>query len=503
MSMDTYQMYIDGQFADAENGDTRVTLNPATEKPVALVPVGTRNDAARAIEAARRAFDSGVWSGMPVSERARILYKLIDKLNDIDFIERMSEIEVKDAGFTITLASQGEVPFTSYFMDGVVRIGENLPTYEPLPWHDFPDLAWSFVEREPVGVCAGIIPWNHPYMMAGWKLAPALIMGCTVVLKPASETPLAALELARVIAECDFPPGVVNIVTGPGSSVGEELCTHPLVDKVALTGSTEVGRHVMGLASNTLKKVTLELGGKSPTIILPDADLDVAVKGSLSGVFYHAGQVCMSGTRIFVHDAVYDEFMDRAVAAVETINVGDPMDYETTMGPLISKIQQEKVLKYIEIGKNEGAKLVIGGKKPAHLKKGFFVEPTIFENVHNKMTIAQEEIFGPVVSVIKFSNIDEAVAMANDSVFGLAGSVWSRNIPEAIAIAKRIRSGTMWVNTYHVLSPRAPFGGYKQSGLGREHAIEGLLAFTQSKHICVDMGTPAANRLLFNFVFNQ
>ena len=501
--MEKYQMYIDGKFVDAENGETKASINPATEEPVALAPVGTRNDAKRAIEAARKAFDSGVWSGMQPADRAKILYKFIDKLNDMDCVEKMAETEVKDAGFTISLAAQGEVPFTAYFMEGVVRLGENLSSYEPLPWHDFPDLAWSFVEREPIGVCAGIIPWNHPYMMAGWKLAPALIMGCTVVLKPASETPLAALELAKVIAECDFPPGVVNIVTGPGSSLGEELCTHPYVDKIALTGSTEVGRHIMGLASATLKKVTLELGGKSPTIIMPDADLDVAVKGALSGVFYHAGQVCMSGTRCFVHEDIYDEFIERAVAAIKTIKVGDPMDYETTMGPLISKSQQDNVLRYIDIGKKEGAKLVIGGKKPAHLKKGFFVEPTLFVDAHNKMTIAQEEIFGPVLTIIKFGNTEDAITMANDSAFGLAGSVWSRNLSEAIAIAKRIRTGTMWVNTYHVLSPKAPFGGYKQSGVGREHAIEGLHEFTQTKHILVDMGTPAENRLLFNYVFSQ
>ena len=501
--MEKYQMYIDGKFVDAENGATKATINPATEEPFALAPLGTRNDAKKAIEAARRAFDSGVWSGMQPADRAKILYKFIDKLNELDCVEKMAETEVKDAGFTISLAAQGEIPFTAYFMEGVVRIGENLSSYEPLPWHDFPDLAWSFVNREPIGVCAGIIPWNHPYMMAGWKLAPALIMGCTVVLKPASETPLAALELAKVIAQCDFPPGVVNILTGPGSSLGEELCTHPSVDNIALTGSTEVGRHIMGLASGTLKKVTLELGGKSPTIIMPDADLDVAVKGALSGVFYHAGQVCMSGTRCFVHEDIYDEFIERAVAAIKTIKVGDPMDFETTMGPLISKTQQDTVLKYIDIGKKEGAKLVIGGKKPAHLKKGFFVEPTLFVDAHNKMTIAQEEIFGPVLTIIKFSNVEDAITMANDSAFGLAGSVWSRNLPEAIAIAKRIRTGTMWVNTYHVLSPKAPFGGYKQSGVGREHAIEGLHEFTQSKHILVDLGTPAENRLLFNYVFSQ
>ncbi len=501
--MEKYQMYIDGTFVDSESGKVKATINPATEEPIAEVPVGTPGDAKRAVEAARKAFDSGVWSGLKAGERAQYLYKLVEKITEMDFVEMMAQTEVKDAGFTISLASQAEVPFTSYFIENVTKLGESIPAYEPLPWHDFPDLAWSFVNREPIGVCAGIIPWNHPYMMAGWKIAPALIMGCTVVLKPASETPLAALELAKVIAECDFPPGVVNIVTGPGSSLGEELCTNPGVDKVALTGSTEVGRHIMGLASSTLKKVTLELGGKSAQIIMPDADLDIAVEGALVGVFYHQGQICMSGTRAFVHEDIYDEFMERAVAAVKTVKIGDPMDYETTMGPLISKSQEDTVLRYVDIGKKEGARLVMGGKKPAHLKKGFFVEPTIFDNVDNNMTIAREEIFGPVLSVIKFKNVDNAIEMANDSIYGLAGSVWSTNIPEAIAIAKRIRTGTMWINCYHVLSPHAPFGGYKQSGIGREHSIEGLLEFTQSKHILVDMGTPLENRLMNNFVFNR
>jgi aldehyde dehydrogenase (NAD+) len=427
----------------------------------------------------------------------------VDKIYETDTTEKLAHTEVKDAGFTIALATAAEVPFTAYFMEKVVHLAESLSSYEPLPWHDFPDPAWSFVNREPIGVCGAIIPWNHPLMMAGWKLAPALIMGCTVVLKPASETPCSALELAKLISECDFPPGVVNIVTGPGSSLGEELCTHTLVDKIALTGSTEVGRQVMKMASSTLKKVTLELGGKSASIIMPDADLDIAVEGALVGVFYHMGQVCMSGTRCFVHEDIYDEFMERAVAATNTVKIGDPMDWETTMGPLISKTQQDTVLRYIEIGKREGARLAVGGKKPDHLEKGFFVEPTIFDNVHNKMTIAQEEIFGPVLSVIKFRNIDDAVAMANDSIFGLAGSVWSRNLPEAISIAKRIRTGTMWVNTYHILSPLAPFGGYKQSGIGREHGIQGLLEFTQSKHILVDLGTPKENRSMTSFVFSR
>jgi aldehyde dehydrogenase (NAD+) len=340
-------------------------------------------------------------------------------------------------------------------------------------------------------------------MMAVWKIAPALIMGNSMILKPASDTPLTALEIARTAAECGLPPGVLNIITGSGTVVGEELCTNPMVDKVALTGSTETGRRVMKLASDTVKKVTLELGGKSPTIICDDADLDVAVDGALFGTFFHAGQVCESGTRCFVPRSIYDTFMERIRERVTHIKLGDTADYETTMGPLVSETQLKRVLGYIETGRKEGARLVCGGGRPDHLKKGWFVQPTIFEEVSNSATIAREEIFGPVLAVIRYRDMEEAIAMANDSIYGLGGAVFSRDIPKAIAIAKRIRTGTVWINDFHLLNALAPFGGYKQSGVGREMGPQGLLEFTQVKHIHVDLALERSKKFWYDYILND
>jgi acyl-CoA reductase-like NAD-dependent aldehyde dehydrogenase len=499
--MEKYQMFIAGAFADAETGETKPTFNPATEEPIALVPVGTKNDAKKAIEAARKSFDSGVWSRMKVKERAQILMKVAEKL-----AERQAEIailESMDSGATIRKATLMDLPFSIDHFRTLVELGERISTYEPLPWIDLPYTSWNFVHREPIGVCAGIIPWNFPLLMAVWKTAPALIMGNSLVLKPASDTPLSALELAKIIAECDIPPGVFNLITGPGSVIGEELCTNPMVDKVALTGSTETGRQVMKLAANTLKKVTLELGGKSPTIILEDADLEMAVDGSLFGTFFHVGQVCESGTRCFVPESIYDRFMERVKERVTHIKVGDPMDPESTIGPVISNAQHKTVLRYIETGKKEGAKCTIGGKQPGHLSKGYYVEPTIFEDVRNDMTIAREEIFGPVLSVIKYKSIGDAISMANDSIYGLGGAVFSKDIPWAIEVAKQIRTGTVWINDYHLLNPLAPFGGYKQSGVGRELGPHGLLEFTQIKHIHVDLNIDRSKKFWYDYLFND
>jgi len=499
--MEKYRMFIDGKFVDAETGETRPTYNPATEDAIALVPVGTRNDAKKAIDAARRSFDSGVWSRMKVKERAQILMKVAEKL-----AERTTEIatiESMDSGATFRKASLMDLPFSIEHFRTLVELGERISCYEPLPWIDLPYTSWNFVHREPIGVCAGIIPWNFPLLMAVWKTAPSLIMGNSLVLKPASDTPLSALELAKIIAECDIPPGVFNLVTGPGSVIGEELCTNPKVDKVALTGSTETGRQVMKLAADTIKKVTLELGGKSPTIILEDADLNLAVDGALFGTFFHVGQVCESGTRCFVQESIYDEFMERVKERVTHIKVGDPMDPETTMGPVISKAQHKTVLRYIETGMKEGAKCSIGEKQPGHLSKGYYVEPTIFEGVRNDMAIAREEIFGPVLSVIKYRSTEEAITMANDSIYGLGGAVFSRDIPWAIEVAKQIRTGTVWINDYHLLNPLAPFGGYKQSGVGRELGPQGLLEFTQIKHIHVDLNIDRSKKFWYDYLFND
>lgn len=499
--MEKYKLFIGGEFVDAETGETRETINPSTEEPIALVPVATKNDTKKAIEAARRAFDSNVWSGMNVRDRAKILMKVVDRLKSRQ--DELAQIEAADGGATIRKTSMMDIPVGIENFKALVELGERAPTYEPLPWVDFPAVSWNFVQREPIGVCAGIIPWNFPFMMAVWKVAPALIMGNCAVLKPASDTPLTALELAKTVAECGLPPGVLNVVVGSGPIVGEELCTNPMVDKVALTGSTETGRHVMKLAADTIKKVTLELGGKSPTIICDDADLNIAVDGALFGTFFHAGQVCESGTRCFVPEKIYDQFMERIRERVTHIKVGDSLDYETTMGPLVSKSQQKRVLGYIETGKKDGAKLVCGGGKPEDMKKGFFVQPTIFEEVTNNSTIAREEIFGPVLSVIKYKDLDEAINMANDSIYGLGGAVFSKDIPKAINIAKKIRTGTVWVNDYHLLNPLAPFGGYKQSGIGRELGPHGVLEYTQIKHIHVDLALDRSKKFWYDYILND
>ena len=366
--MEKYQLYIDGRFVEAESGECRPDFSPATEEPIASVPVASKADARRAVEAARRSFDSGAWSGMAVRERAKILMRMAEKLASRQ--DEIARLESADSGATIRQTSFMEIPFGIEQFQTLVEMGERLPTYEPLPWIDVPAISWNFVNREPIGVCAGIVPWNLPFMIAVWKVAPALIMGNSMVLKPASDTPLTALELAKAAAEAGIPPGVFNVVVGSGPDVGEELCSNPMVDKVAFTGSTETGRRVMKLAADTIKKVTLELGGKSPTIICEDADLSVAVDGALFGTFFFAGQACESGTRCFVPASIYDEFMARVRDRVTHVTVGDPADFETALGPLVSQAQLTRVLGYIETGKREGARLVCGGGRPAGHEEG-------------------------------------------------------------------------------------------------------------------------------------
>ena len=499
--MEKYQLYIDGRFVEAESGECRPDFSPATEEPIASVPVASKADARRAVEAARRSFDSGVWSGMAVRERARILMRMAEKLASRQ--DEIARLESADSGATIRQTSFMEIPFGIEQFQTLVEMGERLPTYEPLPWIDVPAISWNFVNREPIGVCAGIVPWNLPFMIAVWKVAPALIMGNSMVLKPASDTPLTALELAKAAAEAGIPPGVFNVVVGSGPDVGEELCSNPMVDKVAFTGSTETGRRVMKLAADTIKKVTLELGGKSPTIICEDADLSVAVDGALFGTFFFAGQACESGTRCFVPASIYDEFMARVRDRVTHVTVGDPADFETALGPLVSQSQLTRVLGYIETGKREGARLVCGGGRPAGMKKGWYVQPTIFEEVPNTATIAREEIFGPVLAVIRYETLDDAISMANDSIYGLGGAVFSRDIPKAIGIAKKIRTGTVWINDMHLLNARAPFGGYKQSGVGREMGPHGLLEYTQVKHIHVDLALERSKKFWYDYIIND
>jgi aldehyde dehydrogenase (NAD+) len=494
-----YQLYIDGEWRDASSGETMPSINPSNEEVIAQIPKGTREDAQAAIRAARESFDRGDWSKKSFKHRSDIMLQAFKHLVQRSQSDDWATKESMDAGVTVRLANLSHVPVALEHFRSLAAQGGEIKEYEPLPWVDVPAVAWNFVNREPIGVCAQIIPWNFPLMMAVWKLAPALVAGNSVVLKPASYTSITALELVKALDETGlFPKGVINLVTGPGAAVGEELAANPLVDKVAFTGSTEVGRRIMQLASGTVKKVTLELGGKSANIIPPDADLDLAIDGALFATFLHQGQVCESGTRLLVPESMHDEIVERLVARTEGIVVGDAGDFETGLGPLVSEAQRATVEKYVEIGKAEGARVVTGGKRPAHLEKGYFFEPTIFTDVTNDMRIAQEEIFGPVLSVIKYQNTGDAVRIANDSIYGLAGGVWSRDVPEAISVAKQIRTGTVWINDFHLLNDVSPFGGYKQSGVGKELGMHGLLEYTIAKHIHVAQSGRRADRFIWD-----
>jgi len=483
--MRAYGLFIDGEFVDAASGETFETHDPSTGEVVATVARAGAEDVDRALAAARRAFDQGPWPTMKPQERTRLMLRVFDRL--VEAQEDMAALETADAGHTMRMSNLFTVPYSNEFWRYLAEAAGSMSYVEPVPRYDFPTAAWEFVERSPFGVCAQIIPWNVPYMMAVWKIAPAIATGNTVVLKPAMETPVTAMELAGIIAEADIPPGVVNVLPGPGVPVGEAMVTDPRVDKIAFTGSTEVGRRIMQLASPRVTYATLELGGKSPTLILDDADLDVAVPGSLWAMYLHQGQICQAGTRLLVPSSLYDEVTARAVELVEGLTVGSAHDYASDLGPLLNETQFRTIERYVELGKRDGAKLLAGGERVTGdgLDLGFFVQPTIFGDVENSMKIAQEEIFGPVLSVIRYDSVDEAVQIANDSIYGLAAGVWSRDIPRALEVVRRLRAGTVWVNDFHLISPAAPFGGFKQSGVGREHGEWGLKGYLEVKTVHV------------------
>ncbi len=489
-----FKSYIGGEWVEAASGETFDVINPADGQVCATVPKGDREDAQRAISAAREAFDAGAWSGMEPEERKRILGQVIEKFAMAE--DELATMETMQSGMTIRATSTFVIGYCinhwDYFANQSTR-----PTQEALEPVSYPTHSYNFALREPIGVCTGIIPWNFPLVMAVWKLAPALAMGNTCVLKPASNTPFTALKLAELLDETELPKGVVNVITGGGSTVGEELASNPEVDKVSFTGSTVVGRRIMQLASSTVKKTTLELGGKSPNIVYEDADMDQAVDGALWATFFHQGQVCESGTRLLLPESIHDEFVERLVERAKSIKVGDPMDYETDMGPLVSAAQLETVENYVRIGKEEGAKLVCGGSRITGdgLDQGYYFEPTIFTEVDNSMAIAQEEIFGPVLSVIKFKDDADAIRIANDSIYGLASGVWSSDPDRCLETAKALRAGTVWINDYHLLNCIAPFGGYKQSGVGRELGSYGLDEYTEVKHVHWDLGTPKPQKM--------
>ncbi|MEJ7585172.1 MAG: aldehyde dehydrogenase family protein [Acidimicrobiales bacterium] len=487
--MADFQLFIDGQYCDAASGETFTTSDPATNEAIGEVAKADRADAVRAVEAARRAFDEGPWPRMSGMERAAKLRKVSELIGTK--AEKLADMEARDGGGTIKKATFADIPGAQSAFEWFARCAEDEADEVELPGSPFPP-SQNWVRYEPHGVCTGIIPWNFPFIMAAWKIAPALAAGNTSVIKPASYTSISALMLGEVFQEADIPPGVVNVVAGPGGTVGEELAANPLVDKTAFTGSTEVGRRIMQLASGTVKPVTLELGGKSANIVLDDADLDLAAAAVLFGTFFHNGQVCESGTRALVHRSIYDDFISLLVDRAGKMVVGNPLDFNTDLGPLVSRGQAETVERYVALGREEVGEPVCGGGRPEGLSDDLaaenFYTPTIFAGVDNKARIAQEEIFGPVLCVIPFDSDEEAVAIANDSIYGLGGGVQSGDFERARKVAAGMRTGTVWINDYHMISPERPFGGYKQSGIGRELGVQGFNAYRQAKHIHANPG---------------
>ena len=489
--MADYKLLINGELCEAAAGETFATVNPANGEKIADVAKAGKEDAVRAIEAARKAYDEGPWGKTSAKERAEVCRK-ISALITANAAE-LSEIECLDGGGTIRKAQLADIPGGAGAFDWFAKMADEQPSRVDLPGSPFP-VSQNYVLYEPLGVCSGVIPWNFPFIMAAWKIAPALAAGNCSVIKPATYTSLSALKLAQLIQEADLlPPGVLNVLAGPGGTVGEELASNPMVDKVAFTGSTEVGRRIMQLASGTLKPVTLELGGKSANIVLDDADLDQAAAAVLWGTFFHNGQVCESGTRALVQKGVYDEFVSLLADRAGKIVLGDQMDMMTDQGPMVDHSQVETAERYVAIGREECGEPITGGAKPEGLAPGLdvnsYFQPTIFADVDNKSKIAQEEIFGPVLCVIPFETEDEAIAIANDSIYGLAGGVQSGNTERAKAVAARMRTGTVWINDYHLISPERPFGGYKQSGIGRELGTQGFEAYRQAKHIHINPET--------------
>src|ERR1700738_2714495 len=476
------KMLINGKWVNAASGKTFPTYNPATGEVLAQVAEGDREDIEQAVKAARQAFDHGPWRKMTPSERGRLIWKLADLIEQ--HLEEFAFLESLDNGKPLTVSRAADVPLAAdlfrYMAGWATKIeGNTIPLSVPYT----PGAKYlSYTLREPIGVVGQIIPWNFPLLMAAWKLGPALATGCTVVLKPAEQTPLSALRLGELIMEAGFPDGVVNIVPGYGETAGATLAAHPDVDKIAFTGSTEVGKLIVHAATGNLKKVSLELGGKSPNVVVKDADLDAAIPGSASAIFFNHGQCCCAGSRLYVEKPIFARVVEGVAEQAKKIKVGSGLDPETQMGPLVSEEQLNRVCSYLESGFSQGATALSGGHKAAD--KGYFVEPTVLVNTREDMKVVQEEIFGPVVTAMSFEDPEEIVLRSNDSDYGLAAAVWTRDISKAHRMAEHLRAGTVWINCYNIFDAALPFGGYKQSGWGREMGHDALQLYTQTKAVC-------------------
>ena len=482
-----HKLLIGGKRVDPINGETFEVQNPANNSVIAYAPKGGKEDINRAVQAARDAFENGPWGKFTVSERGKLLWKLADLIETL--AEEFAQLETLDNGKPLTISRAADIPLTvdhfRYYAGLATKIhGETLDISVPYaPGASF----FDFTLREPIGVVGQIIPWNFPLLMAAWKLGVALAAGNCVVLKPAEQTPLTALRLADLFAEAGFPDGVVNIVTG-FPEAGAALSSHKGVDKVAFTGSTEVGHEIVKASAGNLKRVSLELGGKSPSIVFPDANLDVAATGVAGAIFFNHGQCCCAGSRLLVHKNVYDELIGRVSEQANKVKLGPGMHPETEMGPLVSTEQKNRVLNFINSGKNEGAKILTGGDSPSgDMSSGCYVNPTVFEKIQSNMEIVQAEIFGPVLVAAPFEDLDEVITRSNDTNYGLAASVWTSDINQAHKVARGLKAGTVWVNCHNIFDASAPFGGYKQSGYGREMGVHALESYTQIKNVIIQL----------------
>lgn len=487
-SLARYKMLIGGEWVDAADGDTFDSLDPFAGKPWAKIPRAKAEDAKRAVEAADKAFN-GPWRSMTPSARGALMRKLADLI--AEEAERIAQIEVRDNG-KLMAEMHGQLKYIPQFYTYFAGLADKLqgaviPTDKAE--------VFNFTRREPLGVCVGITAWNSPLLLAAYKLAPGLAAGNTFVLKPSEHASASTLEFAKLFERAGFPPGVFNVVTGYGPEIGEPLILHPKTAKVSFTGSEFTGQKIYEMAARGLKKVTLELGGKSPNIVFDDAHLDNAANGVISGIFAAAGQTCIAGSRLLVQDTIYDRFLEKMTAIAKSAKMGNPMDPATQIGPIANPPQFEKIKSYLEIAKAEGARVVAGGHAATRPEcgTGQFIEPTIFADVNNQMRIAREEVFGPVLAAIRFKDMEEAVAIANDTPYGLAAGVWTQDMRRALYMSERLQAGTVWVNTYRAISYTSPFGGYKRSGLGRENGMEAVEAYLQTKSVWISTASEVAN----------